>query len=126
MATETPTPTPTTTPSVTLTPTITPSVTTTKTPTPSVTTTKTQTPSVTTTKTPTPTPSETPFGFFQSNLYYEYGTGQTGSYSGGSWTDSLSEPPHPKSNSNLSQDGKKGEISQMNAIRIGGFGGLNN
>jgi hypothetical protein len=115
MATETPTPTPTITPSVTPTPTITPSVTTTKTP----------TPSVTTTKTPTPTPSETPYGIFDVNKYYEYGTGQTGSFSGGTWDTSLENVPHPVSYANLVQDGKKGTITQMNAITIGGFNGLN-
>ena len=140
MATETPTPTPTITPSVTLTPTITPSVTTTNTPTPSITTTRTPTPSITTTitptqtqtqtntpsHTPTQTPSETPYGTFQANLYYEYGTGQTGSFSGGTWNESLGPVPHPISYANLKQDGKKGTVYQMNVITIGGFGGLNN
>jgi len=120
------TPTTTITPSITPTKTVTPSVTTTKTPTPSVTTTKTPTPSVTTTKTPTPTPSETPYGIFKVNKYYEYGTGQTGSFSGGTWDTSLDDVPHPESYSNLAQDGKKGTIIQMNAITIGGFNGLNN
>ena len=136
--TKTPTQTPTTTvtpsvtrtstqtPTITPTNTVTPSVTTTKTPTPSVTTTKTPTPSVTTTKTPTPTPSETPYGIFQSNLYYEYGTGQTGSFSGGTWDSSLGDVPHPESYVNLLQDGKKGTVIQLNSITIGGFNGLNN
>ena len=134
--TKTPTNTPTNTSSVTPTTTVTPSITTTKTPTPSitptktvtpsVTTTKTPTPSVTTTKTPTPTPSETPYGIFEVNKYYEYGTGQTGSFSGGTWDTSLDDVPHPESYANLAQDGKKGTIIQMNAITIGGFNGLNN
>jgi hypothetical protein len=128
--TNTQTPTKTQTPSVTATKTPTPSVTATKTPTPSVTTTRTptqtQTPTNTPSHTPTQTPSETPYGTFQANLHYEYGTGQTGSFSGGTWDSSLENVPHPESYSNLEQDGKKGTIIQMNAITIGGFNGLNN
>ena len=126
MATQTPTPTQTQTPTNTQTNTPTQ----TKTPTPSVTTTRTptqtQTPTNTPSHTPTQTPSETPYGTFQANLYYEYGTGQTGSFSGGTWDSSLENVPHPESYSNLKQDGKKGTIIQMNAITIGGFNGLNN
>ena len=110
------------TPSVTVT--NTPSVTVTNTP--SVTITNTVSPTKTSTQTPTPTPTETSFGNFQVNLYYEYGTGQTGSYSGGTWDSSLGPVPHPESFANLKQDGKKGTVYQMNAIVIGGGNGLNN
>lgn len=108
------------TPTPSVTQTLTPSITTTITPT------KTVTPTITPTKTPTPTPTETRFGTFLNNIFYEYGTGQTGSFSGGTWNTNLPQPPHPKSYANLSQDGKKGEIIQMNAITLGGFDGLNN
>jgi hypothetical protein len=119
------TPTKSVTPSNTPTSSLTPSNTPTKSVTPTVTKTPTQTSTVTPTKTPTPTPTETPFGTFLVNLYYEYGTGQTGSYSGGTWNDTLAEPPHPVTYSTLDQDGKKGTVYQMNAIVIGGINGLN-
>lgn len=121
MATPTPSVTVTQTPSVTVT--NTPSVTNTNTP--SVTVTNTVTPTKTSTTTPTPTPTETTFGYFQPNLYYQYGTGQTGSYSGGTWNTSIGTVPHPISYANLRQDGKKGSIEQMSAIVIGGPNGLN-
>jgi len=130
MSTQTPTPTNTPTPSITptktQTPTVTSTVTPTKTQTPTTTVTPTVTSTVTPTKTPTPTPTETPFGTFYVNEYYEYGTGQTGSFSGGTWDTSLGDVPHPISYSSLSQDGKKGSVTQMNSISIGGFNGLNN
>jgi len=79
MATETPTPTPTVTPSITPTNTLTPSITATRTPTPSITSSATVTPSITasptrtppvtptktTTPTPTKTPTPTPPGFWR-------------------------------------------------------------
>jgi hypothetical protein len=127
--TPTQTPTNTTTPTLTKTPTQTPtkSVTPTQTPTKSVT--PTQTPTNTPTDTPastpksTPTPTPTSAGEFFANLYYQTNGEREGSFSGGTWSGPV---PHPEANSNIGQDGKVGTIYEMNAVKLGGFNGLNN
>jgi hypothetical protein len=136
MATETPTPTPTVTPTVT--PTNTPTGTAAVTPTPSVT--KTSTPTQTGTAAVTPTPTKTPTGtpastptptptFFYSGIsvdqQYTYTVGMLGNFSGGSISqggpaDGIA--PHPVFTNN---DGTV-SITQLNAITLGGFNGLNN
>jgi len=139
--TNTPTLTKTPTPSVTTTNTVTPSVTSTKTPTPSVTPTNTGTPNVTptntVTKTPTgtptgtpavtpshtPTPTPTPFYTGISvNALYQYTNDMFGSFSGGTWQTSYGPVPYAIYTNNNGTE----EVTQLNAISIGGFNGLNN
>jgi hypothetical protein len=123
--TVTPTKTPTTTP----TNTVTPTKTATSTPTPTKTATNTPTSTVTPTKTSTPTPTPTRFGVFDANEVYDYGTGQTGSFSGGTWESPPFplEPPHPSDWVPYDADGEKqGVVVDLSAIQIGGFNGLNN
>jgi hypothetical protein len=141
-ATKTPTPTPTNTPtktptntpttSIGATSTPTPSVTPTKTPTntptntptltPSITPTLTKTPQATSTPTPTVTPSLTSVGVLEVNVQYEYSNEIEGSFSGGTWDASLGNVPHPEAY----KDGFRGTIIDLSAVRLGGFGGLNN
>lgn len=119
--TQTPSPTPTVTPTisvsatVTTTPTLTPTKTPTKTPTPTV------TPSITTSVTPTPTQ----FGVLDVDVQYEYGPGQLGNFSGGTYDSGLFGPvPHPVAwNPQLSS--RVGTIIDLSAIKIGSDG-LNN
>ena len=129
------TPTPSGTASATSTPT--PSITPTKTPTPSVTATRTSTPtntptqtqSPTPTNTSTPTPTPTPFGVFDVNDQYEYGPGQEGSFSGGTWDSPPfpAEPPHPIDWVPFGPNGERqGTVVDLSAITLGGFNGLNN
>lgn len=124
----TPTPTPTLTPTISLTPTntLTPSVTPTKTVTPTVTftstPTKTVTPTATLTKTPTPTPSPTVYGFRYVNAQYTYGTGQTGSYSGGTWIPAFgTEVEHPIAYE-PDEASRTAYVVDLSAIRIGSSG----
>lgn len=58
-----------------------------------------------------------------ANTYYEYTNQRFGNFSGGTWTASLGNVPHP----NYTRDSITGDtVIQMNAITIGGFNGLNN
>ena len=117
--TATVTKTPTNTPTKSVTPTKTP----TNTPTKSVTPTNTATVTKTPTNTPTNTPTQTSAGEFFANLYYQTDGAREGSFSGGTWSGPV---PHPEANSNIGQDGKVGTIYEMNAVKLGGFNGLNN
>jgi hypothetical protein len=84
---------------------------------------------VTPTKTSTPTPTPTPFGVFDADSVYEYGTGQTGSFSGGTWESPPFplEPPHPSDWVPYGADGERqGVVVDLSAIQLGGFNGLNN
>ena len=135
--TKTPTNTPTQSVTQTQTPTKTPTQSVTQTPTQSVTPTNTPTKSVTPTNTPTntatntptgtpkstPTPTPTSAGEFFANLYYQTDGEREGSFSGGTWNGPV---PHPEAYSNIGQDGKVGTIYEMNAVKLGGFNGLNN
>jgi hypothetical protein len=139
----TPTTTSTPTPSITASPTDTPSVTPTNTPTPSITATQTGTPPVTptntTTKTPTPTqtgtppatptntptPSPTPFySGISVNEFYEYTAAMLGSYSGGTLPPGTVVPYAQYVTDN--NDGTTTQVTQLNAISLGGQYGLNN
>ena len=125
--TNTPTPSVTATRTSTPTNTPTPSVTATKTSTPTNTPTQTQSPTPTNTSTPTPTP--TPFGVFDVNDQYEYGPGQEGSFSGGTWDSPPfpAEPPHPIDWVPFGPNGERqGTVVDLSAITLGGFNGLNN
>jgi hypothetical protein len=143
--TVTTTPTKTPTPSITASPTDTPSVTptTTSTPTPSITATQTGTPLVTptntTTKTPTPTqtgtppstptntptPSPTPFySGISVNEFYEYTADMLGSFSGGTLPPGTVVPYAQYVTDN--NDGTTTQVTQLNAIALGGQYGLNN
>lgn len=124
----TPTPTPTLTPTISLTPTntLTPSATPTTTVTPTITLTstptKTITPTATLTKTPTPTPSPTVYGFRYVNAQYAYGTGQTGSYSGGTWIPAFgTEVEHPIDYV-PDEASRTAYVVDLSAIRIGSSG----
>lgn len=124
--TATNTPTITVTPTFTQTNTLTPSVTPTKTVTPTVTLTstptKTVTPTATPTKTPTPTPSPTVYGFRYVNAQYAYGTGQTGSYSGGTWIPAFgTEVEHPIDYV-PDEASRTAYVVDLSAIRIGSSG----
>jgi len=121
--TPTQTPTSTVTPTKTATNTPTPTKTATNTPTKSVTPTNTPTNTRTGTPRPTQTPTTTPAGVFEVNLYYQTDGEREGSFSGGTWDGPV---PHPAAYSNLEQDGKRGIVYQMNAVKLGGFDGLNN
>ena len=139
----TPTTTSTPTPSITATQTGTPSVTPTTTPTPSITATQTGTPLVTptntTTKTPTPTqtgtppstptntppPSPTPFySGISVNEFYEYTADMLGSFSGGTLPPGTVVPYAQYVTDN--NDGTTTQVTQLNAIALGGQYGLNN
>jgi len=108
--TPTPSPTPTPTPSPTGSIVITPTPTPTKTSTP--------TPSITPTNTPSPT--FIPYTGVPVNEFYAYDINILGNFSGGT-APSGSTAPHPIM---IGNDGIP--YAQMNAIQIGGFGGLNN
>lgn len=128
--------TPTPTPSVTTSPTVTPTKTSTPTPTstvtptisvtPTKTPTKTPTPTVTSSVTLTPTPSPTEWGTLDVDVQYEYGPGQQGSYSGGTWDAGLfgPNPPHPVA-WNPNSETRTGNVVDLSAIKIGSDG-LNN
>ena len=139
----TPTTTSTPTPSITATQTDTPSVTPTNTPTPSITATQTGTPPVTptntTTETPTPTqtgtpaatpnatPTPTPTIFYSGisvNEFYEYTAAMLGSYSGGTLPPGTVVPYAQYVTDN--DDGTTTQVTQLNAIALGGQYGLNN
>ena len=114
------------TPSITPTRTVTPTVTATNTPTPSITPTTTLTPTPTKTATPTPTPTITPsqtsIGTTYVNVQYEYTNQMEGSYSGGTWDESLGNVPHPQAY----VEGTRGWVIDLSAVKLGGFNGLNN
>ena len=121
--TKTPTTTPTVTPTKTVTPSITPTRTVTPSITPSITPTKTVTPSITPTKTVTPTPSKTPYGTRYVNVPYAYGTGQTGSFSGGTWDPALfgTTVEHP-TDYVIDEPSRTAYVVDLSAIRIGSSG----
>ena len=124
-STQTPTPTstvtPTVTPSISVSATKTPTPTATVTKTPTVTPTKTVTPSITTSVTPTPTI----FGTLDVDVQYEYGPGQIGSFSGGTYNEGLFGPvPHPVA-WNPQPGSRAGNVVDLSAIKIGSDG-LNN
>lgn len=119
--TSTPTVTPTVTPSITVSPSVSPTATVTPTKTPTKTPTPTVTPSITASLTPTPTQ----FGTLDVDVQYEYGPGQLGSFSGGTYNEGLFGPvPHPVA-WNPQQGSRAGSIVDLSAIKIGGDG-LNN
>ena len=139
----TPTTTSTPTPSITASPTDTPPVTPTNTPTPSITATQTGTPPVTptntTTETPTPTqtgtpaatpnatPTPTPTLFYSGisvNAFYEYTAEMLGSFSGGTLPPGTVVPYAQYVTDN--NDGTTTQVTQLNAIALGGQYGLNN
>ena len=151
--TDTPSSTSTPTPSITASPTDTPNVTSTRTPTPSVTTTQTGTPNVTSTQTRTPnvtptptvtktqtptqtgtpaatpnaTPTPTPTIFYSGisvNEFYEYTAAMLGSYSGGTLPPGTVVPYAQYVTDN--DDGTTTQVTQLNAIALGGQYGLNN
>ena len=119
-STPTPTKTPTQTPTNTLTPTNT--STPTKTPTQTQTPTKTTTPTNTPTNTQTPTSSPCPVSGISANVQYEFTNQMAGSYSGGTWEESLGNIPHPI----YSSENGDCTIIELNAVELGGFNGLNN
>ena len=120
--TPTKTVTPTNTPTKTVTPTVTPTASTTPPVTPTNTSTPTKTPTNTPTKTVTPTPSKTPYGVRYVNVQYAYGTGQTGSYSGGTWTPALgSTVAHPVDYL-PDEASRTAYVVDLSAIRIGDDG----
>ena len=142
-ATQTQTPTPSTTTTLTASQTPTPSTTTTltasqtQTPTPTTTLTltasqtQTQTPTPTQTGTPpatptnTPTPSPTPFySGISVNEFYEYTAAMLGSYSGGTLPPGTVVPYAQYVRDN--NDGTTTQVTQLNAISLGGQYGLNN
>ena len=132
-STVTPTKTPTQTPTQTstVTPTVTPSISVSATKTPTPTATVTKTPTVTPTKTVTPsittsiTPTPTIFGTLDVDVQYEYGPGQIGSFSGGTYNEGLFGPvPHPVA-WNPQPGSRAGSIVDLSAIKIGSDG-LNN
>jgi hypothetical protein len=127
----TPTPTSTKTPTPTATPTVTPSISVSATKTPTPTATVTKTPTVTPTKTVTPsittsvTPTPTKFGTLDVDVQYEYGPGQLGSFSGGTYNEGLFGPvPHPVA-WNPQPGSRAGSVVDLSAIKIGSDG-LNN
>jgi hypothetical protein len=117
--------TPTVTPTTSVSPTVTPTVTPTRTVTPTVTSTKTPTPTRTMTVTPTNTPSATRWGSLDVDVQYEYGPGQLGSFSGGTYNEGLFGPvPHPVA-WNPAPGSRDGNVVDLSAIKIGSDG-LNN
>jgi len=151
--TDTPSSTSTPTPSITASSTPTPSVTTTQTGTPNVTSTQTGTPNVTSTQTRTPnvtstptvtktqtptqtgtpaatpnaTPTPTPTLFYSGisvNAFYEYTAEMLGSFSGGTLPSGSTVPYAQYVTDN--NDGTTTQVTQLNAIALGGQYGLNN
>ena len=74
-------------------------------------------------QTPTNTPTPTQFGVVEVDVQYEYTNGMEGSYSGGTWDASIGNVPHPEA---FVAEQKQGTVIDLSAVRIGGFGGLNN
>lgn len=62
---------------------------------------------------------------YSANTAYEYTNQIMGSASGGTWTTSLGNVPHPESISN-NRTSSGDTVFDLSAVRIGGFGGLNN
>ena len=127
--TASPTDTPSVTPTTTSTPTVTPSITASPTDTPPVTSTSTPTPTQTgtppATPTNTPTPSPTPFySGISVNENYEYTAAMLGSYSGGTLPPGTVVPYAQYVTDN--NDGTTTQVTQLNAIALGGQYGLNN
>jgi hypothetical protein len=66
---------------------------------------------------------------FDVNDQYEYGPGQEGSFSGGTWDSPPfpAEPPHPIDWVPFGPNGeRRGTVVDLSAITLGGFNGLNN
>jgi len=62
---------------------------------------------------------------YSANLYYEYTNQRFGNFSGGTWTSSLGNVPHPVAITNkYSSSGDT--VIEYSSITIGGFNGLNN
>ena len=127
--TASPTDTPSVTPTTTTTPTVTPSITASPTDTPPVTPTSTPTPTQTgtppSTPTNTPTPSPTPFySGISVNEFYEYTADMLGSFSGGTLPPGTVVPYAQYVTDN--NDGTTTQVTQLNAIALGGQYGLNN
>jgi hypothetical protein len=127
--TASPTDTPNVTPTTTTTPTVTPSITASPTDTPPVTPTSTPTPTQTgtppSTPTNTPTPSPTPFySGISVNEFYEYTADMLGSFSGGTLPPGTVVPYAQYVTDN--NDGTTTQVTQLNAIALGGQYGLNN
>jgi hypothetical protein len=62
---------------------------------------------------------------YSANTYYEYTNQRLGSFSGGVWTSSIGNAPHPVAFSkHLSSTGDT--FIDMSSITLGGFNGLNN
>jgi hypothetical protein len=81
------------------------------------------TPSITPTNTTTPTPSKTPYGTRYVNVPYAYGTGQTGSFSGGTWDSALfgTIVEHP-TDYVIDEPSRTAYVVDLSAIRIGSSG----
>lgn len=65
---------------------------------------------------------------FSANTQYTYSNQILGSYSGGTWEESLGNAPHPisyKLSNPLDLSSSGDTVYQMNAITIGGVNGLN-
>jgi hypothetical protein len=105
---------------------VTPTISETPTQTPTNTPTKTVTPTVTASVTPSLTPSKTPYGVRYVNQVYEYGTGQTGSFSGGTWDPALFGPDvqHPIDYS-PDEASRTAYVVDLSAIRLGSSGYTN-
>lgn len=62
---------------------------------------------------------------YSANTFYEYTNQRLGSFSGGAWTASLGNAPHPQAITNkYSASGDT--VIEYSAILLGGFNGLNN
>jgi hypothetical protein len=62
---------------------------------------------------------------YSANTFYEYTNQRLGSFSGGAWTASLGNAPHPQAITNkYSASGDT--VTDYSAITLGGFNGLNN
>jgi len=128
-ASNTPTPTQTPTTTATQTQTPTPSITASQTPTPSITASQTPTPSVTTSNTPSQTPSHTPTPTPTHTPWPLTGYSVDDQYQ---YTSECCNPPTGETTSNtaypypIDTDGVGVPFVQLNAVRIGGFNGLNN
>jgi hypothetical protein len=71
------------------------------------------------------TPTPTKFGTLDVDVQYEYGPGQLGSFSGGTYNEGLFGPvPHPVA-WNPQPGSRAGSVVDLSAIKIGSDG-LNN
>jgi hypothetical protein len=62
---------------------------------------------------------------YSANTFYEYTNQRLGSFSGGVWTSSLGNAPHPV-DFNTSRSTTGDTFIDMSSITLGGFNGLNN